>query len=417
LSDEATDALRKDAPRLAKVLETGEGSQDLIDKSVSALEKLQNSGKYKSKAMKLSSDAMEIVDKQNANFNPNDLSSIFAQEINRIDTLGAKSSPTAIQAKSALSKFIDEIGELAPKTETKVSPILDASGRQISETITTEAEPISGRKIKQLIRNLDNTINKYDPNYFGNTEANDQAVNALRRSRAQLNNLMKDSIENASDRLEFENLMKDSRNTFALDSRLAKLASSKQASKITGKQNAADQELIEKNLKSFLRRGAKEKTGIELSQKLSPDLGLNLADELEKIKFTKLMESRANQGSNMVNAMQYAAGGLGLATGTALGSQTDIPGVQGILGGLGALAGGLYGKRLETQGRRKLANYFVKQADQVSPEKTLNKVQGTKYQDILNSALQRGGSRSFAVTNYLLQSQDENYRNKTIEQE
>jgi hypothetical protein len=66
--------------------------------------------------------------------------------------------------------------------------------------------------------------------------------------------------------------------------------------------------------------------------------------------------------------------------------------------------------------RRTATGKTIQSPSNVNPQSIIERVSGSKYAPILTRALERG-TRNFAVTNYLLQSQDENYRNKTIEQE
>lgn len=137
------------------------------------------------------------------------------------------------------------------------------------------------------------------------------------------------------------------------------------------------------------------------AQEYGKEIGYgNFGDIAENVRMQNYLESRKNQGSNIMSRF----GLMGLAG----ASMVDDPLLKGLMIGTSGLAGAA----AEQKGG-KAAGYIMKGIN--APEEIIKKVGNTKYAPQLKDALSKG-NKSFATTHYLLLQRDPEYR-KQIEEE
>lgn len=382
LSDEGVDVLRKTPDALNRIESLGEGTKDdILDRATEEVKAFIQKNPIKQRIDQNYEKAYSALEKSGVTVDPSQAKQILEKRVNDLNIGGKRAfSDTDIMAQNKLQDYLDRLDELS-------------QGGEISATDT-----------KALIGQIRNDIDSYGSK--ANQAGNPVVQNALKELQAYFDtSVLKKDIP------EFKNIMKK----IAKDMRLASDIDSTFISRI-GKNYDVDPNKIKNLLKGELSSSTKPRQS-ELTRQLSSKMqafdrlggesgGSSLQDTIENLKLKQLMDTRSNQGSNLVNF----GTGLGAAFGGTVGGL--IGGTEGAAIGasIGGGAGTFGGKRAETQARKLTSSYFERQANQ-APQ-IISKVQGTKYAPVLQNAAQRG-TRNFAVAHYLLQQQDPDYRQMT----
>jgi hypothetical protein len=229
-------------------------------------------------------------------------------------------------------------------------------------------EQIPGREIKKTLQNLDSDIEKKFGGY-GNPFANDEASKAIKGLRFAWDNELKTKVP------DYEKIMKKVRRDASASESLTNRFATKEGVN-SGKISAFTDRLLKQQEK--IMSTPEIKTDIKRIEAISrlpqSEIGLQtIGQDIKDIGLKKAIESRGNQGTNVM--LTPAIGG-GFA-GSALGN--TIAGGPGALamGTLGTFLGGIAGRQLEQKGGK-------------ISESVLRGTKGIRTQTAIPESTQRG---------------------------
>lgn len=354
LSDEGIDVLRKTPDALRRVERLGEGNAaDVIARQAEKIEGFLKSNPIANRINNNYTKATGLLDGSSVLVSTNPLKKALQKRAAKLDIGGQKAFGEQAQATlNYIDNFATKLDQAFPDGQ------IDA--------------PNAKRVLDQIRKDVD----KYGgfANPFSNSEIGDTLIDVQKALDSQL----KSQVPGYAD------IMKQVQKDTVLNKRLTQ--------QFFKRNEGVDINKIQQYLKRQTSVGAPIKER-RLAEQLSGDLGEDLGQTIDDIQLKRMLEARGNQGSNLVNA--------GAAAGALADTVLGLP--FGVATGLGALAG----KRLETTGRKLTSSYFENYANKMP--NILAKANGTKYAPVLQRAAQQG-ARQFAVTNYLLQQQDPEYR-------
>jgi hypothetical protein len=202
-------------------------------------------------------------------------------------------------------------------------------------------EQIPGREIKKTLQNLDSDIEKKFGGY-GNPFANDEASKAIKGLRFAWDNELKTKVP------DYEKIMKKVRRDASASESLTNRFATKEGVN-SGKISAFTDRLLKQQEK--IMSTPEIKTDIKRIEAISrlpqSEIGLQtIGQDIKDIGLKKAIESRGNQGTNVMLTPAIGGGFAGSALGNII---AGTPG--GFAGGaLGTFLGGIAGRQLEQRG-------------------------------------------------------------------
>ena len=229
-------------------------------------------------------------------------------------------------------------------------------------------EQIPGREIKKTLQNLDSDIEKKFGGY-GNPFANDEASKAIKGLRFAWDNELKTKVP------DYEKIMKKVRRDASASESLTNRFATKEGVN-SGKISAFTDRLLKQQEK--IMSTPEIKTDIRRIEAISrlpqSEIGLQtIGQDIKDIGLKKAIESRGNQGTNVMLTPAIGGGFAGSALGNII---AGTPG--GFAGGaLGTFLGGIAGRQLEQKGGK-------------ISESVLRGTKGIRTQTAIPEATQRG---------------------------
>jgi hypothetical protein len=259
-------------------------------------------------------------------------------------------------------------------------------------------EQIPGREIKKTLQNLDSDIEKKFGGY-GNPFANDEASKAIKGLRFAWDNELKTKVP------DYEKIMKKVRRDASASESLTNRFATKEGVN-SGKISAFTDRLLKQQEK--IMSTPEIKTDIRRIEAISrlpqSEIGLQtIGQDIKDIGLKKAIESRGNQGTNVMLTPAIGGGFAGSALGNII---AGTPG--GFAGGaLGTFLGGIAGRQLEQKGGK-------------ISESVLRGTKGIRTQTAIPEATQRGfqaqqGLQRGLLDQFLTENAGEVRRKKEME--
>lgn len=268
----------------------------------------------------------------------------FAQRAKLNSRLSVEKIPENVRVnKEPAIQEIDKVLDVLKKdtvtdTSREAQKILgDYRSRIINELGTTETgsptPDVLGRDLKVFLQNIGDDIEKHGG--YGNPLKNTKVGQTLKNVRRALDQELKDKAP------DYREIMRTVNNDTAASVRLTKQFMNKEGVD-SGKINTFINRTTQKPQLMDIDRPTKR--AVEL---LEQDRPLQtLGQDIKDINLKKIIESRANQGSNITNPVVAGMTSLGLGLGGTIGG---FPGA-GIGGSIGGFLGGIAGRQLEQRG-------------------------------------------------------------------
>ena len=196
------------------------------------------------------------------------------------------------------------------KNPTGISDPLNIAQKEIdkiSEKII-EQQTYDGTALRNLLSNLDDQVNKYG-GYYNIADQNKPVQNELKKVRGELNNYIKNQLPEDV-RNEYSKQYSIASQKLNQAENIEAILTSKKASMRAKGTNIGDLEKANTILNRYISRptAGKESEVDYLSKLLKEEKpSLNLKDELDKIRIAKQIESKGNEGSNIVNTFRGMA--------------------------------------------------------------------------------------------------------------
>jgi hypothetical protein len=250
--------------------------------------------------------------------------------------------PNLTISRSTGEKIItDSLKELEKDTVSATAQDAKAILNDYLKRFENTKEQIPGREIKRILQNLDGDIEKKFGGY-GNPFANDEASKAIKGLRFAWDNELKTKVP------DYEKIMKKVRRDTSASESLTNRFATKEGVN-SGKISAFTDRLLKQQEK--IMSTPEIKTDIKRIEAISrlpqSEIGLQtIGQDIKDIGLKKAIESRGNQGTNVMLTPAIGGGFAGSALGNII---AGTPG--GFAGGaLGTFLGGIAGRQLEQRG-------------------------------------------------------------------
>jgi hypothetical protein len=250
--------------------------------------------------------------------------------------------PNLTISRSTGEKIItDSLKELEKDTVSATAQDAKAILNDYLKRFENTKEQIPGREIKRILQNLDGDIEKKFGGY-GNPFSNDEASKAIKGLRFAWDNELKTKVP------DYEKIMKKVRRDASASESLTNRFATKEGVN-SGKISAFTDRLLKQQEK--IMSTPEIKTDIKRIEAISrlpqSEIGLQtIGQDIKDIGLKKAIESRGNQGTNVMLTPAIGGGFAGSALGNII---AGTPG--GFAGGaLGTFLGGIAGRQLEQRG-------------------------------------------------------------------